>query len=192
MAEELLNKARPVAQMAKLWADMGETQKAITLCEAIVRGGNPATGYMYAGDAYRLAGQYPKALEYYQKVLAVDASGQNKGRVEREHNRARASIEAINLFELSDVRRVPDGKYTASSLGYEGQVQVEVQVAGKRIEAVRVTQHREKQFYSALTDTPRKIIEKQGVKGVDATSSATLTSEAIINATAKALAGAAK
>ena len=68
-------------------------------------------------------------------------------------------------------------------------VQVEVVVRSKRIDSVRVTQHREKQFYSALTDTPYKIIEKQGVKGVDTTSSATITSEAIINAAAKALAG---
>jgi uncharacterized protein with FMN-binding domain len=53
-------------------------------------------------------------------------------------------------------------------------------------------QHREKQYYSSLTDTPAKIIAKQGVKGVDSTSSATITSEAIINATAKALAKGAK
>jgi uncharacterized protein with FMN-binding domain len=57
------------------------------------------------------------------------------------------------------------------------------------MESVRVTSHREKQFYSSLTDTPQKILKKQSVKGVDATSGATITSEAIINATAKAIAG---
>jgi uncharacterized protein with FMN-binding domain len=77
-------------------------------------------------------------------------------------------------------------------LGYEGQIQVNVVVSSGRIEAVKVTQHREKQFYSALTDTPAKIVAKQGVKGVDATTSATIKSEAIINATAKALASGAK
>jgi uncharacterized protein with FMN-binding domain len=84
--------------------------------------------------------------------------------------------------------RVPDGVHTASSLGYAGEVHVEVTVKSGRIESLRVTQHQEKQFYSALTDTPRQIIEKQGFKGVDAVSGATITSEAIINATAKALA----
>ena len=39
---------------------------------------------------------------------------------------------------------------------------------------------------------PAQIIAKQGVKGVDATSRATITGEAIINATAKALAQGAK
>jgi uncharacterized protein with FMN-binding domain len=139
-----------------------------------------------------LAGQNAKALSYYQKVLAAPADGQQKERIKREQDRARANLEAIKLFDLSDVRKVPDGAYRASSLGYEGQIEVEVVVKQKRIEDVKITQHKEKQFYSALTDTPRKIIAKQSVKGVDATSSATITSEAIINATAKALAGAEK
>ena len=65
-------------------------------------------------------------------------------------------------------------------------------MAGGRIEAVRVVHHKEKQFYSAIDDTTRKIVQRQGVKGVDATSSATITSNAIINASAKALAGAMK
>jgi uncharacterized protein with FMN-binding domain len=43
-----------------------------------------------------------------------------------------------------------------------------------------------------MRDVPEQIIAKQGVKGVDATSRATITGNAIINATAKALAEAAK
>lgn len=192
MAVELLKSKPQSSPMIKLWADMGETNYALQLAEALARDGYGWMAYLYAGDACRVAGQNSKAIDYYQKVLAEKAEGNQKGRIEREQNRARASLEAIRLFGLSDVRKVPDGKYRDSSLGYEGQVQVEVLVSGKRIEDVRVTQHKEKQFYSALSDTPRKIIAKQGVKGVDATSSATITSEAIINATAKALAGAAK
>ena len=37
------------------------------------------------------------------------------------------------------------------------------------------------------TETPAQIVEKQVVRGVDAVTGATITSEAIINATAKAL-----
>jgi uncharacterized protein with FMN-binding domain len=87
---------------------------------------------------------------------------------------------------------VADGTYRAASGGYEGPVEVEVAVAAGKIESVRVTQHREKQFYSALTDVPNQIIAKQSVQGVDATSRATITAEAIINASAKALASGAK
>ena len=192
MAVDLLNKGPTTSPMIKVWADMGETDKAIKLAEALAASAIPDMAYLYAADACRLAGRNPQAIQYYEKVLGVPEQGNNAKRVQRTKARAQASLEAIKLFALSDVKRVPDGVFTASSLGYEGQVAVAVTVRDKRIESVRVTDHKEKQFYSSMTDTPRKIIEKQGVKGVDATSSATITSEAIINATAKALAGAAK
>ena len=64
-----------------------------------------------------------------------------------------------------------------------------VVVQGGRIDSIRVTRHKEKQFYTALTDTPAQIVAKQSLR-VDATTGATVTSEAVISATAKALAGA--
>jgi uncharacterized protein with FMN-binding domain len=73
-------------------------------------------------------------------------------------------------------------------MGYAGPIEVAVTVQSGRIASVEIAKHQEKQFYSAINDTTAKIVKQQGVKGVDATSSATLTSEAIINATAKALA----
>ena len=77
-------------------------------------------------------------------------------------------------------------------MGYEAPLEVTVQVAGGKIIDLKVSRHKEKQFYSALTETPARIIQKQSVKGIDATSRATLTSEAIINASAKALKSGAK
>jgi len=88
------------------------------------------------------------------------------------------------------VRRAADGVHHGRSTGYAGPVEVDVTVRDGRLESVRVTRHQEKQFYSALTDTPQQIVQKQSVQGVDAVSGATITSEAIINATAKALAAA--
>ena len=64
---------------------------------------------------------------------------------------------------------------------------VAVTIADGAITAVKVTQHREKQFYSALTDTEQSILRLQTVRGVDGTSGATITSRAIVNATARAL-----
>jgi len=64
---------------------------------------------------------------------------------------------------------------------------VAVTVRNHRITNVKVTRHVEKQYYSSLTDIPNQIIAKQSVRGIDATSSATITAEAIINAVAKAL-----
>lgn len=94
---------------------------------------------------------------------------------------------SIRLYETLDVSKLRAGTYTESSTGYEGPVRVEVKLAGGKISGVRVVAHREKQFYSALRDTPAKIIAKQHVKDIDATSGATVTAQAIVNAAAKAL-----
>jgi len=189
MALDLLDEIPVYYSTIKLLADMGETTRALRIAEAAGRGPYPDMAYLYAGDACRIDGQYQQAIGYYQKVLDVPATGRAKQRIERNQQRARANVEGIKIFDMLDLDRVADGTYRAASPGYADQVHVEVTVRSGRIESVRVTGHKEKQYYTALTDTPRKIIDKQGVKGVDATTSATITSEAIINATAKALAG---
>ena len=169
----------------KLWADLGEFDKALKLAEEKAEFGEPDSAFLAAGDACRLTGRYTRALEYYRKVVAVpDAPRDTK----RNKERAAASIEAIQVFDDLNLTRIPDGTYQSSSIAYTGPLHVTVVVKNARIEAVKVTKHTEKQFYSAVTDTTARIIEKQGVKGVDVTSGATITAEAIVNATAKALA----
>jgi uncharacterized protein with FMN-binding domain len=167
---------------------MGETDNALKLCDSISKS-NPLIANFYAGDACRIAGRNKEALAYYQK--AVD-SPKGLDRNEPFRNRAVANISGLKAFELLDLKKIPDGTYKNESMGYEGPVHVAVTVKSGIIMEVKVIDHREKQFYSSITDTIRQIKEKQGVKGVDATSGATMTSEAIINATAKALAGAMK
>jgi uncharacterized protein with FMN-binding domain len=193
MALKALNARALPMNAVKLLGDMRETDRAVKLADAFGRN-NPDRAhepYLLAGDACRLAGKFDEAIAFYQKVL--DAG---KARNENYHKiyvgRAQDSIDAIRLFDKADVRKVADGSYKASSTGYTGAVEVEVRVTGGRIEDLRVTRHSEKQFYAALTDTPRQILDKQSVQGIDATSRATITSQAIVNATAKALANGAK
>jgi uncharacterized protein with FMN-binding domain len=170
----------------RLWADIGELDsKALPMAEAVAREGYPDIGYLAAGDSCRLAGRYPQALDYYQKVLAA-TTGWNQ--IKRNKTRAQNSIDGIRAAQGLDLTRVRDGTYTASSMGYAGPVEVAVTVAGGRILSVKVTKYQEKQYYTALTDTPAEIVRLQGIKGVEAVSSATITSEAIMNATMKALA----
>lgn len=188
MATEILNgyeadRTRN-ASIIKLWSDLGQLDKALKLAEAKAANGAPDSAYLAAGDACRQAGRFDEALAFYKKsVEATDGTRDMK----RNQARAKASLEAIQLFDKFDPTRVRDGAYTAQSLGYEGPIHVEVHVKQGRIDAVKIVRHSEKQFYSALVDTTRQIVEKQAVKGVDATSGATITSEAIINATAKAI-----
>ncbi len=188
MALEQLNKIPLYYPTIKLLADMGETRRALQIAEASARS-LPDMAWLYAGDAARVGGQYQQALQYYQKVLDVPATGRMQQRIERNQTRARANIEGIKLFDALDLKRIPDGKYRGASPAYAGDLTVEVTVKGGRIQAVDVVAHQEKQFYSAITDTTRKIVQKQSLKGIDATTHATITSDAIVNASAKALAG---
>jgi uncharacterized protein with FMN-binding domain len=169
--------------IARLWAEMGDVDRALKMALQTA-GSTPDVGYLAAGDICRVAGRYTEALGHYQKVLDAPNGGRD---LKQSKGRAQASIDAIKLVDTLDLKKVPDGTYRDASLGYSGQVNVEVTMAGGRIAAVKVTQHTEKQYYSAIADTSRQLVAKQGAKGVDATSGATITSEAIINASLKAV-----
>ncbi len=181
--------ATPVSYgQIKFWADLGETDKALKLLQGSLTA-NPEIALLYAGDACHVAGRYPQALAYYQKLIDIPVPAKPSGALVRNRQRATANVAAIKAFELFDLSKAADGDYRAASQGYEGPVEVSVSVNSGKISNVKVVNHREKQFYSAIADTPRKIIAKQSVRGIDTTSHATITSEAIVNATAKALAG---
>ncbi|MHB8898214.1 MAG: FMN-binding protein [Thermoguttaceae bacterium] len=192
MAQDLLEALPKFYPAIKLWADMGETDKALRVAGAFAQSGYVDLAYLSAGDACRTAGKLKEAVAYYEYLAKLPATGQMAKRIQRNQERARANIEGIQLYDNLKLGRVPDGKYSGNAPAYAGQLYIEVTVAGGRIESVTVTRHEEKQFYSAIKDTTEQIVEEQGFKGIDATTGATITSEAIINATAKALAAAAR
>ncbi len=191
MAAALLRRVSDRNSTVKAWGTLGDVDQAIAIAERLLVDDLDDHTLLYAGDACRIAGRLPEAIAYYERVLKLPQDDKNKRRM-RNRVRAQENIDAIKLFELADINKVPDGTYSAQSLGYEGQVGVEVSVRSHKLIDVRVVKHNEKQFYSSIVDTPRRIIAKQSVKGIDSTSNATITSEAIINATAKALGTAAK
>jgi uncharacterized protein with FMN-binding domain len=191
MAMQLFDRRTLRLGMIKLLGDMGDTDDALRMADAWVQyGGEPHPALLAAGDACRLAGRSQTAVNYYEKVIATPPRPKREELTERWKQRARENLEGIRLAERADVRTVADGVYEGQSTGYAGPIHVEVTVAGGRLESVRVSRHQEKQFYSAMTDTPRQLVEQQGIQGVDAFSGATITAEAIMNATAKALANA--
>jgi uncharacterized protein with FMN-binding domain len=189
MAMDFLQRKKDIYfSTVKLVADMGETRLALQWAESAAKSGMADQAYLYAGDACRIEGDYDQAVRYYEKVLKIEPRGKEGeiNRIKRSHTRAQANIDRL------DLKKIPDGTYRASAPGYGGDVQVEVVLRSGRIGSVKVIQHKEKQYYGAMIETPQKIIERQGVKGVDTTTSATITSEAIVNATARALAGSLK
>ncbi|MBC8355848.1 MAG: FMN-binding protein [Planctomycetes bacterium] len=187
MATEVLDARSLPSNAIKLLGELGQTDRALRLAGAFAKMNRPHEAYLLAGDACRLVNRHEEAIDYYQKVIDAPQA-RNEDYSKRYRGRAKDSIEAIELSEKADVSKVADGTYRASSVAYNGALDVEVRVVAHRIEQVKITKHREKQFYAALTDTPNQIIKKQSVNEIDATSRATITSQAIVNATAKALA----
>ncbi len=185
MAIQQLNRAKGHARTNSgalhLWAAMGEHDKAIGLGESAAK--RYPGAYLDCGDVCRHAGRYDEAMDFYRKA----ASGGAEKRNAHLQRIARERIAGLTAQKDLDLSKTRDGTYTASSLAYTGMLTVSVTVSDHRITSVKVTRHTEKQYYSSLTDTPNQIILKQGVKGIDATTSATITSEAIVAASAKAL-----
>lgn len=171
----------------KLLGDLGEVDRAIKMAASFGRTNADYLAYILVADALKNAGRLDDAIEYYEKVLASKRY-RDKEYEKRFKARARESIETIRIFDKADVSKVADGSYRDSSTGYNGKLSVQTDVADGKIVSVKITSHKEKQFYSSLTDTPAQIIDNQSVTDVDATSGATITSQAIVNATAKALA----
>jgi len=175
-------------RVIKLWSDIGELGMALSLAKQKIGTQYAYAAYRAAGDAYRAHGRYKDALGSYQMVLGVPGDAKLQKDIDKTKARARASMDSIKVFEALDLSKIEDGEYTGSGTGHVGDVHVEVAVRGGKIESVKVTQHRESAFYTSLTAVPEQIVQNQGLKGVDAVTGATQTSEAIINGTAQALA----
>ncbi|MDA1276556.1 MAG: FMN-binding protein, partial [Verrucomicrobia bacterium] len=187
MAQAVMKSSDVSIAKIKLLGEMEEIEKALQMADSFASWTQqPQLAYLNAGDICRLSDQFERAIIYYQKVL-TGPSARNAEYDKRYRGRAEDSIEFIKRFELLDIGKLADGLYRGSSIGYEAPIHIEATVKSGRIEKLEVTDHREKQYYSALRDVPSQIIRKQNLKDVDATSRATITAVAIINATAKAL-----
>jgi len=168
----------------RLWAQLGELTKALRLAGAKARAGMPDVAYLAVANGCRRAGRYENAVLFYRRVIAARRGGPD---IKRNKERARASIDAVTDLDGVDLAREKDGANKGRSHAFRGPLSVEVKVKGGRILSVRIAKHREGRVLSAFKDVPKQIVEKQGIAGVDAVTGATVTSEAIINAAAKAL-----
>jgi uncharacterized protein with FMN-binding domain len=178
------------AMVVRMWSSIGELDKALEFAkEKAEVWGEPDSAYLAAGDACRHEGKYDEAAKYYEKAGAATEGSRD---LKRNVSRAKASLEAVKAAAALDLAKVPDGTYTGSAPGFRADVKVEVVVKGGRIDSVRVVQHKDDWFCSSLTEIPAQIVEKRGLKGVDAVTGATITSEGIMNAAIKALFGAGK
>lgn len=181
MAVDLLNRT---GGTPPIWCELGEHDRALQEAEKARHGWMRESALIVCGDVCRHAGWYDKALDYYTQATELPSTDKYKHTIPQ----ARERILAMRAEQSIDLSQLRDGNYSGQAVGYSGALHVSVSVEGHRIDSVKVTRHVEKQYYSALTDVPAQIVQNQSVQGVDATSGATITAEAIVRASANALA----
>jgi uncharacterized protein with FMN-binding domain len=190
---------QPNPMLIMLCGELGDAKTAMQWGEDMARNSQQpvftAMIYLAVGDACRQVGDVPNTLAYYGKVLAVatDKGAANQAAaIKRFQGFAQTRLDATKLIDGLDLNKIPDGTYKDTSIGYVGPIEVTLTVKDHHIQSVMVSNHKENRAYSSITEVPQSIMLKQSLKGVDMVSGATITSAAIINASAKALAGAQK
>ncbi len=168
------------------WGTFGDMDRALRIAKDRISSNAPDIGDGVAGDVCRVAGRYDDALKYYSEYMKLPKmyNWKNKQRAQDGYN-------TIKYFQMFNLAKVPDGTYSGSATGYRGAVTSKVTVKDHKIVDIKVS-HREDQCYSAITQVPGEILQKQSVKDIDACAGATMTSNAIIMGTAKAMGDAAK
>lgn len=187
MALKLLSKYRSDSSrqgtIIKLLADIGEYNRAEKLAIQKAKR-TPDIAYLMAGYAFRNAGDLEKAATYYKKASEAKRGGRD---IKRNKTRGKQSFQATEKLKNYDLSKISDGKYKGSANGYRGYMEVEVEVKKGKIVKIKIIKTRDDRPLNAYEEVPEAIIEKQGITGVDAITSATISSEALMNAVANAL-----
>ncbi|MDP6629353.1 MAG: FMN-binding protein [Kiritimatiellia bacterium] len=168
------------------WAQLGELARALAVADAAAVGRQAAQAYLAAGQACRWHRDYARSKAAFGKVVGGALRG-GRRRTELYRRCASEAVASLSLLEQLDLKGLNDGTYRAQATAYRGDVDVAVEVKNHAIASVKVLDHREDWFFTALESIPAQIVERQGFEEVDAVTGATVTSVAIINAAAKAL-----
>ena len=139
------------------------------------------------GDLYAELGNKKQARQHYAKAAELyPTSKQPYGRhlLARRAAKVRTKIDLLDMGAI-EAGKLADGRYGGDSLGYTGPLQVTVTVRNGRVTDI-VVRHKEKIHQNATQIIPRRIVAAQSLK-VDAVTGATVTSQAIVDATLRAL-----
>ena len=148
---------------------------------------NEADIYDGYGDIYRDMGNLEKARENYQKAMEIyPTSDQPYGRhlIHRRVSKIQAKVDLLD-YQAIQSSKPKDGKYKGESLGYGEPAYVEVTIKGGKMADIK-RDHKEKIEQNATAIIPQRIIRAQSLK-VDGITGATITCQAIIEGTFRAL-----
>lgn len=140
------------------------------------------------GDIYSEMGDIDKAKQHYQKAMELyPTSTQPYGRhlLYRQADKIQSKLNLM-AYQAIESGQLRDGVYTGKSLGYAGEdLIVTVSIRKGKMVDIQL-KHKEKIDQGATTIIPQRIIEQQSLK-VDGITGATVTYQAILDGTLKAL-----
>ena len=148
---------------------------------------NEAKIHDHFGDLYAKMRKTDLARRHYRRAAELfPTSRQPYGRhlLKRHAERVRTKIELLDMKSL-DFGRLRDGSYRGTTIGYRGDITVTVTVRGGKVADVK-TQHKEDIEQGATRIVPERIVKAQSLE-VDGITGATITSEAIVIGTFRAL-----
>ena len=143
------------------------------------------------GEAAPAADAEPAAESSKADEPAAAAKADSAKADKAESTKAEAApAKSEKADEPAAAGELKDGTYEGTGKGMGGDVPVTVTVEGGKIASVEVGENSETQGIGtkAIEQLPAKIVEANGVEGVDAISGATVTSKAIFSAVEEALA----
>jgi len=181
--------------LASIYSQYGEYDRALqTLTLALTKLPEGPTKIMRQadvhdafGDVLAAKGDLQSAKQNYESAVRLYPTAKPKyGRhlLPRRAKKVQSKLDLLNYRPLKDAS-LKDGQYREKALGYSGDINLTVIVKGGRVTDIK-TSHKEKIDQGACISVPQNIIEKQSLK-VDSVSGATVTKDAIVSGTYRAL-----
>ena len=169
-AEKVLLKGVKMRPPQKAWYEMREAEMHDAL-----------------GDLYADWGRMDQAKASYREAIRLYPLGKppyGRHLLPRRAKKVQAKLDLLSAASLASTP-LNDGTYNETALGYSGDIKLSVHVASGKITKIDV-QHQEKIDQNACKVIPRRIVEKQSLN-VDGISGATVTKDAIVAGTLRAL-----
>jgi uncharacterized protein with FMN-binding domain len=181
--------------LAALYAVYGMFEEAKDLLDISMKNlpGPPWTAMRRAdtldayGDLYAAWGKLDLAKKHYNDAIRIYPTSKPPYGGHLLRRRAGKVQSKLNMLSFGSLegRKLKDGTYREKSLGYSGDIHLTVQVTSGRVSKIGV-KHQEKIEQNATVIIPRRIIEKRSLQ-VDGVSGATVTKDAIVGGTFRAL-----
>lgn len=139
------------------------------------------------GDLYARMGDVDKAKTHYRKAIELYPTARppyGGHLLPRRAKKVQSKLDLLSYSSLANTS-LKDGVYNEQALGYSGVIDLAVTVSEGRIANIDI-KHKEKIEQNAVVIIPQRIISKQSLQ-VDGISGATVTKQAIVAGTYRAL-----